>query len=77
MKFIGFMLTVIAAGLAFIGWRLVSAGKMTADFQVAAESITASNQALIESNSRLENSTVSLRQELREVRESVIEKLRR
>jgi hypothetical protein len=71
MKYLNFILTAIAVALAVVSLRLYSLEGSIKVFNENSQLNAGSNQALINSNARLETEVVNLRKEISSIKDSL------
>ena len=74
MKYLNFILTAIALAILAAVFRLYLLEGALKNFAESAQSVTASNQAMINSNGRLETEIINLRKEVSAIKENFSKK---
>lgn len=70
MKYLNFVLTVIAVALISVSFKLYLLENSLKNFSESSQMLISSNQALLNSNFRLETEVVNLRKEVFAIKES-------
>ena len=71
MRYLNFILTVIAVALAVLVWKSCSLETALKGFSDSCQSLISSNQSLINSQARLEAELSDLRKEISSIKESL------